>query len=59
MKNLIEYINEGLLKGQDATIASGEADIKKVYVEDFINSIYCSESNLSGVLGNPTGACEL
>lgn len=40
MKDLIEYINEGLLKGQANTLASGESDISSIYVEDFINSIY-------------------
>jgi hypothetical protein len=40
MKDLIEYINEGLLKGQANTLASGDSDISSIYVEDFINSIY-------------------
>lgn len=40
MKDLIEYINEGLLKGQAGTIASGDSDISSIYVEDFINKIY-------------------
>lgn len=44
MKDLIEYINEGLLKGQAGTLASGDSDIASIYVEDFLNSIYLCPS---------------
>ena len=43
MKNLIEYIEEGLLKGQETTLDSGEStsiEVQRQEVIDFIKDNY-------------------
>ena len=49
MKTLHQYIEEGLLAGMENTLDSGEDDIKKILVEDFINDIYVCESGKSQI----------